>query len=231
MKLNFTRPASGFGHNLFRWSLRRVSRSFVAYQPVSLQGETLQPGQRACTDRWTMIAAQLRATGARSLLDLGCAEGYFVRSAAAELGCFALGVDGDFTRLLVAQTCTLEDRVTGAAFALGTIDAALVSRLPVFDAVIFLSVMHHVMYEHGVDYARHLLRAIHKQTRLCLFFDMGQSNETENEWARLLPDMGSDPAAWIGDFLRSAGFATVEKIGESDSWKNEARRSVFVARP
>ncbi len=84
MKLNYTRPASGFGHNLFRWSLRRVSRSFVAYHPVSLQGETLQPGQRACIDRWAMIAGELRAAGARSLLDLGCAEGYFVRRAAGE---------------------------------------------------------------------------------------------------------------------------------------------------
>lgn len=231
MKLNYTRPASGFGHNLFRWSLRRVSRSFVAYHPVSLQGETLQPGQRACIDRWAMIAGELRAAGARSLLDLGCAEGYFVRRAAGELGCFALGVDGDFTRLLVAQTCALEDRVEGAAFALATIDAALLARLPVFDAVVFLSVMHHVMYEHGVDHARDLLRAIRERTRLCLLFDMGQSNETGNDWARLLPDMGTEPAAWIAGFLRSAGFAAVEKIGETDSWKNDAPRSVFVARP
>lgn len=231
MKLMYTKQPAGLRYRLFIHSLRRISRSFDAYHPVSLQGTMLQPGQRACNDRWAMIAPLVRSYDVGSVLDLGCAEGYFVRRSAEDFGCFSLGVDGDLSRILVAQNSALLDGVTGAAFALANIDVAFLQRLPGFDAVIFLSVMHHVMYEHGIDYARQLLAEIRTKTRKFLIFDMGQSNEINNKWARLLPDMGADPAVWIADFLRSAAYAEVTKIGETDSYQNEARRSVFLARP
>jgi cyclopropane fatty-acyl-phospholipid synthase-like methyltransferase len=231
MKLAYLQRPSGLNSRLFEYAFRRIAKSFRSYQPISLHGHPLQPGQRNCLDRWTVIAASMQTHAVSSLLDLGCAEGYFVRRAAQEFGCFALGVDADSSRILVAQTCVLLDRVAGAAFTLADIDAGLLQKLPNFDAVLFLSVMHHVMYEHGIDHARRLLVAIRARTQKFLIFDMGQSNETRNEWARLLPDMGSDPASWIADFLRSAGFTDVEKLCETDSYQNEAARTVFLARP
>lgn len=231
MKLSRTSWPRGIAYRIFQLSFRQVATSYETYHPISLRGKTLQQGQRACIDRWQMIARLMQATTARSVLDLGCAEGYFVRRAAQDFNCFALGVDDDFKRLLVAQNCALADGVRGAAFSFNRIDLAFLQSIPAFDLVIFLSVMHHIMYEHGVDYARNILKAIRDRTRLCLVFDMGQSNETRNPWASLLPDMGHDPAAWIAEFLRSAGFASVEKIGETDSFQNDAPRNVFSAKP
>jgi cyclopropane fatty-acyl-phospholipid synthase-like methyltransferase len=231
MKLEYLQPPAGLNSRLFNYAFRRIANSFTSYHPISLQGRALQPGQRNCLDRWTMIAAAIQTYGAASLLDLGCAEGYFVRRAAQEFDCFALGVDADASRLLIAQNCMLLDRVESTAFTLADIDAQLLQKLPSFDAVLFLSVMHHIMYQQGVDHARELLTAIREKTQKFLIFDMGQSNEILNQWARLLPDMGSDPAEWIAEFLRSAGFSDVRQIGETDSYRNEATRSVFLARP
>jgi cyclopropane fatty-acyl-phospholipid synthase-like methyltransferase len=231
MKLEYLPWPAGLSAQLFIYAFRRMAGSFTAYHPVTLQGRALQPGQRNCLDRWTLIASAMQTHGATSLLDLGCAEGYFVRRAAQEFNCFALGVDADASRLLVAQNCVLLDRVERAGFTLADIDTRLLQNLPSFDAVLFLSVMHHVLYEHGLDHARALLAAIRVRTGKFLIFDMGQSNETRNEWAKLLPDMGSDPAVWIAEFLRSAGFTDVQKIGETDSYRNEVDRSLFLARP
>jgi hypothetical protein len=43
--------------------------------------------------------------------------------------------------------------------------------------------------------------------------------------------MGSDPHAWIAEYLRSAGFGKVEKIGETSSYLRESKRALFCAQP
>jgi hypothetical protein len=103
------------------------------------------------------------------------------------------------------------------------------AKLPTFDTVIFLSVLHHVMYEHGVDYAREFMKLIRQKTAKFLIFDMGQSNETGMQWASILPDMGPEPHLWIADFIRSCGFVEVTKVGETDAYQSNVRRAVFVA--
>jgi hypothetical protein len=56
-----------------------------------------------------------------------------------------------------------------------------------------------------------VLRAIRAKTKV-LFFEIGQSGE-DHDWASRLPDMGSDPAAWIREhLLEPAGFLHVETI-------------------
>ena len=230
MKLNYVKRPAGLNYRLFQHAVRRIAGSFDTYHPAWLQ-QKLQPGQRDCSDRWNLIERQIARHNATSLLDLGCAEGYFVRRAAEECKCLALGVDADFARILVAQNTALLDGVQGAAFAYADIDCAFMDKMPHFDVVIFLSVLHHVMYEHGVDYSRDLLRTIRRKTGIFMIFDMGQSNERLNQWAALLPDMGDDPAVWIADFLASAGFTGIERLGTTDSYQNEARRTVFLAKP
>jgi hypothetical protein len=59
-----------------------ASESYSPYHPIFLRSECIGEGECACIDRWVTIAANLRATGAKTLLDLGFAEGYFVQQAA-----------------------------------------------------------------------------------------------------------------------------------------------------
>ena len=116
-----------------------------------------------------------------------------------------------------------------AGFMYAHIIPEFLSKLPTFDTVIFLSVLHHVMYEHGVDYAREFMKLIREKTAKFLIFDMGQSNETGMKWACLLPDMGPDLHAWIAEFICSCGFSEVIKAAETDAYQSNVRRAVFVA--
>ncbi len=61
----------------FRLALRNFIKSYRAYQPVRFEGRLLQPGKRDYEHRWMLIRREAEECGARSLLDIGCAEGYF----------------------------------------------------------------------------------------------------------------------------------------------------------
>lgn len=230
MKLLLDRELNSLPYRAYRFVLRRLVRQVQPYHPVAMQGKVLSQGERQCSDRWQIIRDVL-AQGADTMLDLGCAEGYFVSRAAEEYGCFALGIDADVRRLTVAQDLSVINKNECAGFMYAHVSTDFLRKLPQFDVVVFLAVLHHVMYEHGVDHARELMTAIRTKTKKALVFEMGQSNETSMSWASLLPDMGSDPQEWIKHFLLSCGFSEVSKMGETDAYHSNERRSVFVARP
>jgi hypothetical protein len=94
-----------------------------------------------------------------------------------------------------------------------------------------MSILHHIMYERGVDYARDYMKEVRAKASKFLIFDMGQSDETENAWASLLPDMGSNPHSWVQQFLQSVGFSKVEKLADSDSYQGSAKRALFCLIP
>lgn len=230
MKLLLDRELNGLPYRAYRFVLRRLVKQVHPYHPVAMDGKLLAPGERNCNDRWQILRNVL-AEGADSLLDLGCAEGYFVSRAAREYGCFALGIDADVRRLTIAQDLNVISRNEYAGFMYAHMNMEFLRKLPQFDVVVFLAVLHHVMYEHGVDHARELMSGIRMKTKKVLLFEMGQSNEKSMHWASHLPDMGSDPQEWIRSFLLSCGFSTAEKVGETDAYQSSSRRSIFLARP
>jgi SAM-dependent methyltransferase len=231
MQLSLDRKYSPLLESAQRFLLRRLVNSYEPYHPVYLSGVQISAGERSCVDRWHLIEPYLRDVGSKSVLDLGCAEGYFVQQAAKNLNCLSIGIDADLRRLTIARMTATLNAIAGACFIYDTLDSELLRRLPEFDTVFFLSVLHHIMYEHGEEYALQLVREIRRVTRRCLIFDMGQSDEVQHEWSKLLPDMSPNPQTWIGNFLRSAGYSDVAVIGQTDAYKSDVRRFLFTAKP
>jgi SAM-dependent methyltransferase len=216
---------------LQKFTILQLVKSFATYQPVVLNGRELKSGDRECADRWQIVEKIISSGNIHNVLDLGCAEGFFIREAASQKKCIALGVDADIRRVTVAQSIASYEGIIGAAFLLANITPEFVRRLPEFDVVLFFSVLHHVMYERGLDEAQKLMNAIRSRTRKKMVFDMGQSNETEFSWAKVLPSMDPDPTTWITQFLRDCGFSSVEVVGESEGYHRTHRRILFVATP
>jgi cyclopropane fatty-acyl-phospholipid synthase-like methyltransferase len=225
--LNIGEGFRAFPSFLYRTALRSILSSFAPYHPVKIGSAQLSKGERSCIDRWRIIESEIAAAKAATLLDVGCAEGYFVMQAASVCGCTALGVDGDVRRLSLAQGSTLLNHIKGAGFIYADITPQLLSRLPISDVVLFQSVLHHIMYNKGIDYAREIMVSLRPKVGKVLIFDMGQSDETTNKWASSLPDMGKNPHVWIQDFLRSAGYPSVEKLEDTDSYRSATKRAVF----
>jgi hypothetical protein len=82
-----------------------------------------------------------------------------------------------------------------------------------------------------MDEARRLMQVIRSKTTKKLIFDMGQSNEVDYVWARVLPAMEPDPPTWIAEYLKDCGFSSVEILGETDGYYQVHRRTLFIATP
>jgi hypothetical protein len=200
-----------------------------AYQPIWMGNRHSKRSVRECEDRWAIVEETLTATNAANLVDLGCAEGYFVRRT-AETGRIAIGVDRDYNRLGLIEPARMFDRSKGSGFILGDIEPELIGRLPKFDVVICFSVMHHILRQNSLGHAREVLAAIASVTNKALLFDMGQSNETSTSWAEKIPSMGDDPEGWIRDFL-NVSFRQVETVGKTDAFRDPIARFVFRCTP
>lgn len=205
-------------------------KSYELYQPV-IGSSGMIAGTRDCEDRWKLIHDVMTAHECKSVVDLGCSEGYYVlQSAKAGIG-FCVGVDFDLRRVMTCQSQVVLNDLPRAAFLISEVTPELIDSIPKFDAVIFLSVLHHIMYQKGVEHCGDIMSRLAKKTGKALIFEMGQSDEHKESWAKEMPDMGSDPHTWIADFLREAGYSTVEKIGEADAYLRETQRAVFKAIP
>ena len=207
----------------------QIAQQVKTYHPIEYRGTRYGSSQRPSDARWEWAAATLQAHGANNVLDLGCCEGDFVRRA-SKAGYFALGLDHACGRLMMGSNTIWGDKQIMSGFALAQIDPALVDRLPRFDAVLFLSVLHHIMARNGEPYACELLRRLGERVvGQVLLFEMGTSLEKTHKWASQLPDMGSAPADWVGDFLGRAGYRDVRVLGWSDAWDSRYRRPMFAA--
>ncbi|WP_226022764.1 class I SAM-dependent methyltransferase [Halomicrobium salinisoli] len=110
--------------------------------------------------RWSFVRAHL-ADEHETLLDVGCAEGYFTR-AAAEYGLDAIGVESDEARVESARR--EHDDVDGASFEQHTVTPDTVDDLPTTDATLLLTVQHHWVGAFGVEAATEMLRSVAAKT-------------------------------------------------------------------
>jgi len=205
-------------------------RSYEVYQPV-VTATGYSEGVRDCEVRWDAIAPVLAATGARNLVDLGCSEGYYVLRAARAGLPFCVGVDFDQRRMFTCTNQFVLQDIPHAGFLMAPVEENLLEGLPTFDAVVFLSVLHHMMYERGVEYAERILRLVAQRTSKVCFFEMGQSDEHKEPWAKKMPDMGSDPHEWVRSFALANGFSKAEKLSEARSFAGETSRALFALYP
>ena len=214
----YRQPALRVARLLHKVNFKMLLHSQGSYQPVLQNGKFVGYDARDCGQRWDIIEPHL-PPDARSALDLGCAQGFFTVQLARR-GLIAIGVDNLSSALDVGwHQCRTND-ISGVGFIKEDITHEFVERLPQFDVVVFLSLMHHLMCIHGVEWCAELLRRLRQKVKMALFFDMGHSREYLHEWHELLPDMGPNPSEWITKFLETQGFRDPQIIGSVPADKN-----------
>ena len=209
--------------------IKLLTKCIGVYHPVYIKGSLISKGERSCEDRWNRMQAIMKRLNVKTVLDLGCAEGYFVQKSSLELNCMSIGIDADIRRLNIAANTAIINETTRCGFIFMEISKENLELVEKADSIIFLSVLHHMMYEKEYNYALSLLKCIKSKTKKVLFFDMGQSNEENQPWAGLLPNMGEDPSVWIKKLLLDAGFSKVEDLGMTDSYRSTSKRNYFAA--
>lgn len=214
------RGAGPAARGLARMHFRLLRGTQSVYQPLLLGGTLVGHDSRDVARRWSMIEPHL-PPDARTALDLGCAQGFFALQLARR-GLTSIGVDNMPTSLDMAWHQARLNDVGRVGFIRADITPEFVDSLPESDIVMFLSLFHHLMYIHGVEWAAELMQRVRRKTKQAMFLDMGQSNEYMHEFHAWLPDMGPDPGRWIIDFLKQQGFTGAEVIGSvpADKYKD-----------
>jgi len=219
-----------------RWALARflIRLAFVAakgtrkfYQPVGI-GRRGRHGARDAGTRWQAIAQVLRRYDTHSVLDIGCAEGFFVRRAADELGCFAIGIEAS-DRAVPGTLALLHGRTERAGLMRAFVTAEALCTWPKFDAVICMSVAHHMLRAHGVAAAQDFIAACASRARAVLIFEMGTAEE--KSFADTLPYNPDGQESFVRALLRGAGLKNVRVIAETGAYHEGATRLLFAAEP
>ena len=214
--------------SLIKAAFRVAKSGGRPYQPVEIGGRRFD-NVRDTDERWKAVAQVLSAYEVQNLLDVGCAEGWFVRRASTDLGIFAIGIESTDT-MIVGELARLHDRIERAGAIRAFVTPEVIRALPKFDAVLCLSVLHHVIRAFGIGAAEQYLRALSSRVGKVLLFEIGTAEESS--WTAVLPaELGQQQEEFVRDLLERSGFRNVQVVAESLAYHREVRRLLFAAEP
>jgi hypothetical protein len=119
--------------------------------------------------------------------------------------------------------------VPRAAVARAFVTPDAIRGLPQFDAVLCLSVLHHVIRGFGLGVAERFLQVLATRVSKVLLFEIGTAGESS--WTEFLPAQSQGQEAFVRELLERAGFRDVLVIAESAAYHREVQRLLFVAEP
>jgi hypothetical protein len=167
------------------------------YQPVaSLPIRTATRGTGS-ESRWEAIFPVLGEQAVKSAVDIGACEGYFsIKLGSAGIPTIALeGYPATYRTALYAVRRSGLDNVGVLALELNPDNIVAV---PAADAVLCLSVWHHLVRYQGLAGATEMMKTIWDRTDKVLFFDTGE-NEMTPDYG--LPEMTPDARSWLSAYL------------------------------
>lgn len=145
------------------------------YQPIYNHSEFTAQASRTCLDRLEIITAAYDYISEQKgrplkVLDLGCAQGFFSLNLASR-GAKVTAVDYSQPNIDVCKKLLSESEGFNVEFLLGSIEIIVKDKIQPqeYDMVLGLSVFHHIVYEHGVDFVLDLFKIITNKIETGIF--------------------------------------------------------------
>jgi SAM-dependent methyltransferase len=190
-------------------------------QPLPYQAE-----KQNAQEKWSIVAAGLRAVQARSLLDVGCASGEITRLA-ARAGYFAAGIDQNL------DLRGVEDPFRGVCLGEVPLTEEVTERLPEFDAVLLLSVQHQWVKLYGDAQARNRVLRLSDKVRRCLIVEFAAINSKYGTLGSPLFTDNNETSVrtyatqWLGSTLPDWA---ITYLGKCPDRSDEPFRYIFMCR-
>ena len=203
----------------------------VRYQPIPVLGRGAAGRATGTATRWDAMARTLSSCRVDSgtAVDIGANSGFF-SIALARRGIDVLAIEplppANRTIVYAARKAGLEERVAVSNL---TISPHNLDLIPSASVVVFLSLWHHLVREHGLDAAETMLGAIWAKTGHVMFFETGES-EMPPDYG--LPPMEPDAGTWVAELLRrNCPGAEIRHLGVHqafDADRRPATRNLFA---
>ncbi len=147
----------------------RLTEPYYRYQP--------NPGRERARRRTESTLSRLGAIqshipeSARSVLDIGCNTGFMSVSLSAER--LVVGTESSKKLVATATNSARSMNCGNVAFIHHVLTPDSVKDLPVFDAVLFLGVWHHLPKSHSLEESVSILSELWQRTNVVLYFEAG----------------------------------------------------------
>lgn len=194
------------------------------YQPVPELAVRTHRRSEGTRSRWQAMLAVLDERPIGSAVDVGANAGFFALELARR-GSATLAVDSEPASIRATSLAVRRAGLTNVGILELPVTPATVALLPPADCVVFVSVWHHLVREQGLADASAVLERLWDRTRRVLFFETGELEMT-SDFA--LPDMGTDPRAWIAGYLSRLPEAEVRHLGVHSASDGHSRRNLFA---
>lgn len=133
--------------------------------------------------------------------------------------------------MLTGELSRLHDNVERVATIKARLTPQDIRALPRFDAVLCLSVVHHVIRKDGISVAEEFINALSSRAGKVVVFEMGTSDEGGLSWSGQLPDMPKGQDAFVTALLERSGLVNIRRIGASEAFHGSAQRLLYTAEP
>ncbi|OGW85210.1 MAG: hypothetical protein A3A81_02155 [Omnitrophica bacterium RIFCSPLOWO2_01_FULL_45_10b] len=217
-------------NNLLDW-LRFKFDQFPAvdYQPMPWLGIRNAKRASGVVSRWNTIKDLITKLKVESVIDIGCNNGFFSVSI-SKMGINVIGIESNpkyfRTYLYAIRKLGLEN----AGALSWKLTHSTLTMLPSVDAMLFLSVWHHIVREYGFDQGTDILRQLWIKTNKVFFFETGE-NEMPSYYH--LPPMIPDPKIYLKDYLEKVCTGgKIIHLGWHDAFSPDGKvvkRNLFAA--
>jgi hypothetical protein len=222
--MNYKKKISKLSSFLYNLSIKFIKKDLKYYQNF----ENKKNGSRKETDqRWRLIKKIIIKEKIKNILDLGSAEGFFIKKF-SDMGIFSLGIEGDERRFLVSNHTLNKNKYKNYAVVHNKIALKFVEKIPEFQSILYLSVHHHILAALGKKNANLILKEIFKKSKRSMFFETAMHDEKSKEWNNNykinLKDISENN---IKLFFKKLGARKVEIIGYTKAYNKGYKRPLF----
>ena len=193
------------------------------YQPIYGHEELSGKVSRRCVDRLAHIvqvheAMKRRLQRPLKVLDLGCSQGFFSCSLAAQ-GAQVVGIDHTAQNIRVCEELARESPSLQLEFVHGSVEDFIAALTPGrFDLVLGLSVFHHIVHERGIGFVTDLLGRLSELVEVGVF-EMALPTEGPY-WSA---SQSTDPRKLLDSY------SFVLEVGKVETHLSQERRPIYAA--
>ena len=169
--------------------------------------------------KFELIEPVVKKAWCDSVLDIGCNAGA-ITNLFGDAGYFAVGID---------RNVNCNGKHEKACVGQFKLDLDGIDKLPKFDAILLLSVLHQIIKEDGEEYAQFFVWALLRRCNV-LIIELAAINSKYGYYQKFIDNNQPSIFRFLQEFIKES--ATVEFIGEAKhNGTNEPKRFIFKLVP
>lgn len=225
--MDYKKKIPKISYILNKLSIFFIKKNLKVYQDNGLQ---ISGSRKETNLRWKKIKQKIFKDKIKNILDLGSAEGIFLKQA-SKLKIFSLGVEADERRFFLSNEIDKNNIYREYSVMLNEISLQSIKSFPKFETILYLSVHHHILANLGEKKAKLILKEIFNKCEKSIFFETAMKSENTKNWNKnYQKNLKNMTESKIIDFFTQLGAKKIEILGYTQSYNSGFKRPLFYVK-